>query len=497
MIRRLLLLLAVLAAPLAAQTSSTYNPRDDQYRLLGMTRAQAEYERAEQAYQRQLALQKQGLASASQVETARAAMENARVDYLQAALAIVFASPHVLIDRAVKSQRPDGRMYVKLTLRNEAQTTAEGIKLSAIIDSTLLKQLRPDQIPDVYVSLKDQAGSNGVIIGSPYEAWIPVLKFNDPVTLTFRLLKDVDAVTVSVSYANQSSERRVLLEKDASANIVSVQSSQFSQEADLGGSATYDLSLERFTSDAGAVRLAVGGLPPAIRYEFRDPSSGARLTQMRFPEGSTSQTLSLVLTLPARDAGDFALDKPITFWAFALDGRAAARFNEATADSLTAAEVTKIPAGKAKLELVPRGIAQIEVRAPNLYHEITRGDSVVMDVALRNSGSRVANSIRLTADAQPDWRTRVVPELIPEIPMDSEAHVTVTLVPPANVGVGDYDVRLETDALSAEQHVDVEDKTVRVHVTPPSNWLVTGLLVLALAGALVGMVIFGLKLTKR
>ena len=61
-----------------------------------------------------------------------------------------------------------------------------------------------------------------------------MLRFGQPVTLDFRLLKDVDAVTVAMSYANQSSERRVLLEKDATANIVTIQSSQFSQEGDLG-----------------------------------------------------------------------------------------------------------------------------------------------------------------------------------------------------------------------------------------------------------------------
>ena len=492
-----LALLTLDAAGVRAQTPANYNPRDDKYRLLGMTRAQADFEQAQREIDRIQRLRSQGLAADAELESARARLENARVNYIQAALAVVFASPHVMIDRAVKLQRPDGRRYVRVTLRNEAQSGAEGDKLREIIDSSLLRQLKPDEVPNVFVSLKDEPGQQGVIVSSPYERLIPMLRFGKPVTLEFRLLKELDAVTVSVSYADAVTERRVLLEKDASANIVSVQSSQFSQEADLGGTATYDLALERFTGDAGGVRLAVGGLPRGVRAEFRDPASNARLTQIRFPEGSTSMRLSLVLTLPERTGSSFALDRPLAFWALALDSEAALRFDRLAADSLTSEEAASIAAGKARLVLVPRGIARIELRAPNFYHEIGRGDSVVMTIRARNIGSRVASGIRVTPDAQADWRSTVSPELIERIPADSEAELTLTLVPPRQIAVGDYDVRLLTDAMSADRRVDVDDKVVRIRVVPPANWLGTGALIAVLVAVLGGMVMFGLRLTKR
>jgi hypothetical protein len=71
------------------------------------------------------------------------------------------------------------------------------------------------------------------------------------------------------------------------------------------------------------------------------------------------------------------------------------------------------------------------------------------------------------------------------------------LAPPASVDVGDYDVKLRTDALSADRQVNTEDKTVRVHVVPPANWLGTTALVLLLVAMVGGVVVFGLKLTKR
>ena len=488
-------ILALVAAVGWAQNYGNYNPRDDQYRLLGMTRAQAEYESVLREFERQRELRARNLISEAELEQARTRMEGARVNYLQAALAIVFATPHVVIDRAVKFQRGD-RKFVRLTVRNE-ESGAEGAKLTSFIDSTLLRQLRPEEVPNVFVSLKDDSPNGGAIISQPYEARIPVLRFGEPVTLEFRLLRDVDVVTVSATYANQTSERRVFLEKDASANIVSMQSAQFSQEGDLGSQVSYDVSLERFTSGAGGVRLDVGGLPREIRYEFHDPASGARLTQFRFPEGTTSQRLALVLFLPHRDAGRFVLDRPLSFYAFALDNEAAQRFNELSRDSLTAAEAQGIASGKVRLELIPRGKGELELRAANLYHQITRGDSVVMDLTVRNTGSRLVNTVRITPDLGADWRGTVTPELIPEVPIDGEARVRLVLVPPPDVAEGDYDVKLRTDALSADRQVDTEDKTVRVHVVPPASWLGTSLLVVLLVGIVTGMVAFGLKLTRR
>jgi len=480
-----------------AQNYGNYNPRDDQYRLLGMTRAQADYALALREYERVRDLRGQNLGSEAELEQVRARMEGARVNYLQAALAIVFASPHIVIDRALKYQRPDGRKWVRVTVRNEAETGAEGAKLADIIDSTLLRQLKPEEIPNVYVSLKDDAAGGGAIISSPYEARIPILRFGQPVTLDFRLLRDVEAVTVAMTYANQSSERRVLLEKDATANIVTIQSSQFSQEGDLGTQVSYDLQFERFTSDLSGVRLEVAGLPREIRYEFRDPVSNARLTQLRFPEGTTSQRLSLVLFLPQRDAGRFRLDQPIGFWAFALDRDGAARFAELARDSLTAAEAAQVPSGKVRLELIARGVGRLDVGSANLYHEINRGDSVTMEFTLRNTGSRLVNGARLAADLLPDWRAAFTPELVPTVPIDGEVRVKLLLVPPRDIPVGDYDVKVRTVAISADRQVDTEDKTVRVHVTQPAAWAGTVFLVLLLVGLVAGMVWFGLKLTKR
>ncbi len=54
---------------------------------------------------------------------------------------------------------------------------------------------------------------------------------------------------------------------------MTVNSAQFSQEADLESTATYDLSLEKFCGEANVFKLDIANLPHAITYEFSDPTT--------------------------------------------------------------------------------------------------------------------------------------------------------------------------------------------------------------------------------
>jgi hypothetical protein len=490
-------LIPAFAATLSGQViQSAYDPRDDQYRILGLVRAQAEYERASADYERGQQLFDQGLLSEQGLADLRQSFERSRVNYLQQSLAVIFASPHVTIDRAVKSRAPDGKSYVRLTLRNTTGGGLESGKLSELIDEDLLESLKPDEISNVYVSLKAEPGISGAIISSPYEHHIPTMRVGEPVSLRFRLLRDVEEVVVSVNYADKVEEKTVFLEKDASANIVTVQSVQFSQEADLGGQATYDLQLERFTGDENVFRLVAVGLPRDILYEFRDPATGARLNQIRFPEGQSQKDLQLVAMLPQRSAESFGIDEPIRFWVLAMDEASHADLREALAAGDTSA-IEALPTGKASLELVPRGVGRVELRALNLYHEIRPGDAVTMDMTVRNNGSRRLDNLRFRLEAPVGWDAVVEPEFITELAVDAERRVTLTLTPPADVMVGDYEARLRTSSAAAGRLVETEDKTIRVHVAAAANWLVTGLLLLALLGLVVGVVIFGMRLARR
>lgn len=367
-----------------------------------------------------------------------------------------------------------------------------GIDLSEV---PVPDELKLRELTNVSVSLREYvAGGVGPIISSPYEALIPSLAVGQERTLQFELLKDVDSVTVAMSYAGKLDQREVYLEKDASANIVSVASATFSQEADLGGQATYDLALEQFTRAASVFRLIVLNLPRQINYEFLDPASNARLFQVRFPEGVTSLKLQLRLSLPDKADERIALDRPLSFWVLVVESDGPAP----TADrTYSPGEIETLKCGKVRLELIPRGVGRLEVSAPSLYQEIKPGGTVTLNVTVKNSGTRRIHNIRVSTDNPINWRSDILPDVIAALEPNREETVKLVIRPPADVGVGDFEVRIKTEAIDQNRKVQSEDKIDRIHVSSPSSlrstlWLL-GLLLLLV----VGVVVFGIKLTRR
>jgi hypothetical protein len=67
---------------------SAYDPRDDQYRILGLVRAQAEYERAAAEHERGVQLFERGLISEQELADLRQSFERACAGQLPAAVAL-------------------------------------------------------------------------------------------------------------------------------------------------------------------------------------------------------------------------------------------------------------------------------------------------------------------------------------------------------------------------------------------------------------------------
>jgi uncharacterized membrane protein len=160
-------------------------------------------------------------------------------------------------------------------------------------------------------------------------------------------------------------------------------------------------------------------------------------------------------------------------------------------------DITALKAGSIRLELIPRGVGKIEVQAVNLYQEIKVGEEARMDVRIKNTGSRTLNNIRVFTDLPLNWRSEVKPDLITALEQSKEETVAIRLMPPADVSVGDYELKIKSNCSADNRKVEAEDKTVRIHITSKANILGISLLVFMLVGLLVGIVAFGIKLTQR
>jgi hypothetical protein len=485
-----LAVLIVLAAA-AAQVQESQNMK-----LLRLKSAQLTLELKKADFERYLKLKEDGLASEADFAQRQTAYLQAQVDYQQALISFMGSEARISVASAVKYQDRNGKKFVRVGLRYASKELKElaNLKIDAedLFPLDFMKELK-----DVYVSLL----SEGKVISDPYEKTIATLPIESLRDVTFQLLKDVENLDISISYSGKTEKTSVYLQKGVSANMVTVNSAQFSQEADLESTATYDLSLEKFSGEANVFKLEAVNLPTQITYEFSDPTTSARLSQIKFSEGVTSLKLQLKLYLPKNPDDRVVLDKPLEFFVLALDNdqteKLRALEGAAGGAGLGAEAVDGLKAGLVKLELIPRGVPKVEVQAVNLYHEIKVGETIGMDVTIRNTGTRKLNNIRVFCDLPLNWRVEITPDLIAGLEQNKDEVVKIKFLPPDGVSVGDYEPKIRTDALADNRRVESEDKIVRIHISSKANVIGIGALVLLLVGLLVGIVVFGIKLTRR
>jgi len=476
-----------------AQSSTNFNQRDDEYRMLGLKRAKAAFEMADMDFKRIEKLYKEGFISEQEFIQSKQRRSDTEVNYQQSLLAVIFEDQYVSVDKAVKHQKTDGSKRVSLTLQNTSGG-AEFDKLVEIEDE-LFRALQPDVVNDIYVSLLN---NDGAIISQPYEFKIEELRYGHPQTIDFELLQDVDMVTVNIVFSNgKQRSPKIYLQKDNSANRVVFQSEQFAQEVELGGAATFDLNLELFSGLENTFRLDVANLPRSINRYFQDATTNARLSQIKFSERSNSRPAQLRVFLPERPTENVKIDTSLSFFVIAIPRNFDGKSPNWREKKWTEAELQKLNIGYARLEINPRGIGQLLVRAQQLFFNTTSSSPVEATIEITNEGSRSLNNVQVETDLPFNWRKNIEPQVIPFLDIGEEQIIKLTFLPPEDISPGRYEIRIRTRSLSDDQPVDGEDKNLTIEVEGTANIFGTLSLVLLIVIVIAGMVIFGIKLTRR
>lgn len=461
--------------------------------LLDLKKTRADYEVARQKFENDTKLYQEKAISMNDFNRSKNELLSKEVDYQKLILKLISQQSYITVERAVKYQNERGDRRVKITLKSALEGNEEYLNQFKEHFDVFTPEMRSGKIYNIYVSLVDNESKT--IIGSPYEYRVPFIELGQTAYADFELLKDAENLTVALNYNNQKDEKNIYLKKDASVNVIDITSMQFSQETDLSSKASYDLTLERFSTSDDVYRLVVINLPRQISYEFID--GGSKVSQIKFAQGVNVKKLALDVYLPERDDEQVVIDRPIQFQVWALTNE---EFKKLDGIDLTRTSVDKLKAtlsGRENLEIIPRGKGKIEVRANNLYHEITTGERVTMEVTVRNGGSRRLDNIKISTEKPLGWETSVTPEIIRSLEPEKETTVQVVITPPADGGVGAQEVKIKTEAMADNRKVDTEDKTVRIQVNAATSVIGTILLILLLVAFVGGIVWFGLKLSKR
>jgi uncharacterized membrane protein len=481
------LFLAVYCFSLSAQGN------DEASLLLDLKKARANYEAAKQKYDNDQRLYNEKAISENEFNKSKNALLSNEVDYQKLILQLISQQSYVVVDQAVKYQAANGNRRVRITLRSTSEGNAAYLEQFKEHFDVFSPEMRSGKIYNIFVSIVDM--TDKTIIGSPYEFHIPAMNIGGVATADFDLLKDVESLQVTLNYNNKQNEKNIYLKKDASVNVIDISSMQFSQEADLSSSATYNLSLERFSTSDDVYRLVILNLPKQITYDFTDESS--KVSQIKFAQGVNTKKISLRVYLPDRDDESVKIDKAIQFSVAALTNDEYTKLSGVDFSNMTAEQIAQVTVGSEALEIIPRGKGKIEVRATSLYHETYPGDSISMNITVRNAGSRRLDNIKITTDLPIGWKTGVVPDLIKSLDSEQEQQVHIVIVPPKDGGVGAQEIKIKTEALADNRKVDTEDKTIRIQVNARTSVWGTVVLVTLLIGFVIGLVFFGIKLSKR
>jgi len=477
-----------------AQSNNFFNQRDDQYRLLGLKRAKEAFDIARAEYQRQQTLCERDLISQVELEKSRAVYADAEVNYQQSLLAVLFEEQYISVQSAIKYYAPDGARRVRLTLANTSGGTEEFRKLLNT-DDDLFRSLQPDVIHHAYVSLMN---NDNAIVSQPYEIKVSELRFGNPQTVDFKLLQDLDAVTVFLIYGNGSQRTmKIFLQKDSTVNKVEIQSERFSQEVELGKTAAYDLTLELFSGVNNTFSLEVVNLPREISHYFKSTTGNVRLRQVKFTESSRTKNAVLQITLPDRSGGEVAMDKSIPFYVLVLPKDKATAFKDEPERIWSETELNDLDIGYVRLELIPRGRGELMVHAPQLYYNVLSDETVEMTLELLNEGSRRLDHIEISADLPLNWIDDITPRTITSLGIGEEKRITLHFTPPDGISVGKYEVRIQTTALSSGQPISGSDKIATIEIRAEANVIGTALIVIFILAVVGGIVVYGVRLSRK
>ena len=392
---------------------------------------------------------------------------------------------------SAKKFRIENQMMVTLELKNTSTTETMSV------NATPEEIAAANEIRSIYVSLLDVTDDTNIV--KPYEEKISVLGYNETVELTFQLQKDVESLKVSLNYPelDMPETRLIYLQKESALDVVNVSSLRFSQEGNLGSSVTYDLTLDRLAETENTFQLRVINLLNRLSFEFQDPETKSRQSQVKFTQEQSKRNLSLIVYLPEELDASY-LDSTLEFYVAVLDEAEANELGGVNNRlDLPEEQIASIQGGVERFELIPKGVPEIEVFVQNAFQTIKIGEQVNMTATLKNIGTRDLVDIRMIVDVNTDWKYTVAPEVISSLARNEEKEIQLTLSPPTDIGVGEYQAKLNAEVTVDNRKFEARDRSITVQVESKTQMSVTTLLFGALILLMIAIVIVTIRISRR
>jgi len=218
---------------------------------------------------------------------------------------------------------------------------------------------------------------------------------------------------------------------------------------------SFEFSLEVSNKvDADRIVNVAAEAPKGWEVTLKPAYESKQITSLRI-RANGSQTVALEVR-PPRDAK--AGEYPILFRASTERAQAEARLNVALTGTYKLDAVT--PTGRLSLDAVV-------------------GKPATTTLVVRNSGSAVNRSIKLSAFAPENWKVEFSPETIENLEPGAFKQVEARITPAGQALVGDYSVAVTADGEKASKTLELR---VTVHAPMTWGWIGVGIIVVVIGG---------------
>lgn len=444
--RKTLLAFLFAALPLVAS---------DAEKLIGVEQAKLVQQQLEATYSSQKEMHQQGLISKAELTRIEVELGKAKLETQKAQIALANELPSFRVVSAVKSVKPSGEIEVLVKLRPLAGAMG-GIRRMFL------------------VSLKGEKA----IIADPYQHEVTVVGGGREVALHYRLLKDVDEVTLMVVSGTRAEETPILLQRNASATPVRLGSPTFSVDGVIGEKVEYAIDLERFADTSNDLRMQINGLPPSFNVEWVDAESKAKVNSVRFREGQQKMQLYLRVYLPTQSDPAW-FDKVLPFEVIAYD------------------QQRQTDAGRLGLQLRPVGAPRLALASDNLLVQTAAPATKTIRMHVENTGGAEARDVVLAADFPVGLRGTFEPASIELLRPREKREVTLHVATSDETMPGEYTFRVAAKTKTRMIETESPEQTFRVEVRPSSGRLWTTLLGGVFFIGTLGAVTWGVKTIRR
>lgn len=427
----------------------------DAERLIGLEQAKLVQQQLEMTLQQQRELHQQGLISKADLTKVEVEVGKARLETQKAQIALANELPSFRVVSAIKSIKPSGEIEVLVKLRPLAGAMG-GLRRMFL------------------VSLKGERA----IIAEPYQHEVLVAGGGAEVSLNYRLLKDVDEVTLMVVSGTRAEETPILLQRNANATPVRLGSATFSVEGVVGEKVEYAVDLERFADTSNDLHMQVKGLPASFNVEWIDSESKAKVNSVRFREGQEKMQLYLRVYLPTQaDAAWF--DKVLPFEVVAYD------------------QQRQADAGRLGLQLRPVGAPRLALASDNLLVQVAAPETKTITMAVENTGGADARDVVLEADFPAGLRGTFEPRSVELLRPRERREITLHLATTGETMPGEYTFRVAAKTKTRMIETESPEQTFRVEVRASGARTLTTLLGGVFFIGTLGAVAWGVKTIRR